>query len=184
MTGALVLVPVLLAVVVGVAVSASRCEHESSPTAVELDAVDSLTVASVGEMVTAADCVLRGEVVHTERGREIGSGLESRLVQIRVDEALAGDCPTDTVVLEEEGWLAGSEVAVEGWSASVEGDVGVWFLLAGRSDELPYASTVAVAGAPRWRDGESVAPDSSPGWLRDAVANGPEGLVRLVRSTG
>ena len=133
-------------------------------------------------MVAAADCVLRGEVVHTERGRPVGNGLESRLVQIRVDEPLAGDCPADTVVLEEEGWLDDTEVSVEGWPGSVEGDVGVWFLRAGSSDELPYASTVVVAGAPRWRDGEPVAPDSAPEWLDEASVDGPDGLVAAVRA--
>jgi hypothetical protein len=75
-------------------------------------------------------------------------------------------------------------VTVEGWPGSREGDEGVWFLVSGRSDELPYAATVVAAGAPRWRNGESVAPDSIPMWLADALADGPEGLAEQVRTLG
>jgi hypothetical protein len=180
--GALVLVPVLLAVVVGIVVSRSGSGNDGAAVeTVDLDAVDSIPVGSVADMVGAADCVLRGEVVHTEPGREVGNGLRSRLVQIQVGQALAGECPSGTVVVEEEGWLDDTEVTVEGWPGSIEGDDGVWFLLAGTSDELPYASTVSVNGAPRWRDGDSVAPASAPQWLQDATSAGPDALAASVR---
>ena len=184
---ALVAVPVVLAVVVALLVSRSDSGggQDDAPEVVDLAAVDTLTVSSLAEMTTAAECVLRGEVVHTERGRALSAELVSRLVQLRVDEALAGDCPPGTVVLEEEGWLAdGTPVSVDGWPGSEEGDVGVWFLVAGRSDELPYAATVVTAGAPRWRNGRSVAPGSVPAWLGDSLAGGPDGLAQRVREVG
>ena len=181
---ALVAVPVVLAVVVALLVSRSDSGggQDDASEVVDLEAVDTVTVSSVAEMTAASECVLRGEVVHTERGRALSAELVSRLVQLRVDDALAGDCPTGTVVLEEEGWLAdGTPVSVEGWPGSEEGDVGVWFLVAGRSDEMPYAATVVAAGAPRWRDDRSVAPGSAPAWLREALGDGPEGLAEAVR---
>lgn len=184
-----VAVPVLLAI--GVALGSTDSGDEGSATSdtgatgVDLDAVDTVAVASLTDMTAASDCVLEGEVEHTERGRAVGQELVSRLVRIRVDEALAGDCPSGTVVLEEEGWLVdGTPVTVQGWPGSAEGDVGVWFLVAGRSDELPYASTVVTAGAPRWRDGVSVAPESAPEWLRAVLGQGPEALAAAVRSNG
>jgi hypothetical protein len=190
---ALVAVPVVLALVVALIVGSASDDSDvgddvggsDSSEVVDLEAVDAVSVSSVADMVASSECVLRGEVIHTERGRALSADLVSRLVQVRVDEGLAGECPTGTVVVEEEAWLAdGTEVTVEGWPGSREGDEGVWFLVSGRSDELPYAATVVAAGAPRWRDGESVAPDSVPPWLTAALADGPDGLAEQVRTLG
>jgi hypothetical protein len=194
---ALVVVPVVLAIVVALMVASGGGDGggdgdidgdvsgSDSTEVVDLEAVDVVSVSSVADMVASSECVLRGEVVHTDRGRALSGDLVSRLVQVRVDDALAGECPTGTVVVEEEGWLPdGTEVTVEGWPGSREGDEGVWFLVSGRSDELPYAATVVAAGAPRWRDGHSMAPDSIPMWLADALADGPEGLAEHVRTLG
>jgi hypothetical protein len=190
---ALVAVPVVLALVVALIVGSASDDADlgedvggaGSSEVVDLEAVDAVSVSSVADMVASSECVLRGEVVHTERGRALSGDLVSRLVQVRVDDALAGECPTGTVVVEEEGWLPdGTEVTVEGWPGSREGDEGVWFLVSGRSDELPYAATVVAAGAPRWRNGESVAPDSVQSWFSDALADGPDGLAEQVRTLG
>lgn len=179
--------PVLLAAVVAVAVLAGGSggdgddEGGSGSDVVDLEAQDAVPIASLEEMVGASACVAAGEVVAAERGRELGSGLVSRLVEVRVDRALAGDCPEGVVVVEEEGWLAdGAEVSVNGWVGSAEGDVGVWFLVPGPSDELPYASTVSTSGSLRWRAGRSLAPATAPAWVLEATAGGFEELVGRV----
>jgi hypothetical protein len=182
----LVIVPIVGALLVGAVVLArvsDQPDGDATVAVTDLEATDVVVVGSLADLADAAECVLGGEVVHTERGRAIGSDLVSRLVQIRVDEALAGDCPSGTVVSEEEGWLAdGTPVSVDGWPGSEVGDMGVWFLVAGTSDELPYASTVATTGAPRWRGGQTIVPDTAPGWLLEAIADGPGGLAERVRS--
>jgi hypothetical protein len=184
---AVVAVPVVVALVVGALALRSGRDGDGpevrSPETVDLEATDAVAVGSIDDLVDAAECVVLGEVVSTERGRAVTAGLVSRLVQVRIDEALAGGCPTGTVVLEEEGWLEdGTEVSVEGWPGSMAGDEGVWFLVAGTSDEMPYAATVATTGAVRWRGGEPLAPATAPAWLLVAVEDGPDGLAEQVRA--
>ncbi len=182
---ALVAVPLVAAVTVAlVAGRGSSGDADPPVPTADLQATDTLTVGSLDDLVAAATCVAAGEVVHTERGRIVTDGLETRLVQVRVDEALTGDCPEGNVVLEEEGWLTdGTEVTVNGWPGSAEGDRGVWFLVPGTSDEMPYAATVATSGALRWRGGELLAPPDPPAWVAAATAGGLDELRARVRET-
>lgn len=106
--------------------------------------------AGLDELVASADQVVRGRVVATERGRWFGEGatsarVQSRLVTLQVDEVLAGGFDDETLVIEEEGWLAdGAPLIVDGAAASRVDDAGIWFLAEGGD---PVLGAYVVLGA-------------------------------------
>jgi hypothetical protein len=119
---------------------------------VVVPSVDEPRYAELAALVAAADTVVVGEVAGVERGRVLaagpgGEGIVTRLVRLSVDEVLAGEDPGAEVVVEEPGWLLdGTEVAVDGAAPSAPGDVGVWFLVRGGSEEFPHLAVINAQG--------------------------------------
>lgn len=168
-----VLLPVLVGLVAvgAVVVAGTRADDHgrdrdaaTSPLAgVDPDAVaissDAPRLATLDQLTAAADVVVRGEVVATERGRWFGAGegrgsrLQSRFVTLRVDDVLAGSPPAaGTVLLEEEGWLEdGAPVVVDGAAPSRTGDRGIWFLVDGGDPDV--GAYVVVSAQGRYLDG-------------------------------
>lgn len=114
---------------------------------------DAVRVASLEELIGAADLVVRAEVVATERGRWFGDGgdgarIQSRLVTLRVDDVLAGPAPgAPSILVEEEGWTEdGAPLVVDGAPPSRVGDDGVWFLLDGGDPDLGAYVVVSAQG--------------------------------------
>lgn len=104
---------------------------------------DAPTFASLLELMEASDVVVRATVVGAEHGRWFGDGqdgtrVQSRLVTLRIDDTMAGPAPpSDTILVEEEGWLDdGTPIAVDGAAPSRVGDDGLWFLADGGDPEL------------------------------------------------
>jgi hypothetical protein len=149
-----------------------------APVAVSSDAPRHTDVA---ELVAAADVVVRGRVVAAERGRWFGDGtdggrIQSRLITLRVDDVLAGELPdgTETVLVEEEGWLDdGRPLVVDGLAPSRVGDDGVWFLVAGGD---PETGAFVILGA----DGRYLVADDG----RISGADGDDPLVAAVVAAG
>lgn len=119
---------------------------------VVVPSLDEPRYGELAALVAAADAVVVGEVAGVERGRVLaagprGEGIVTRLVRLSVDEVLAGEDPGAEVVVEEPGWLLdGTEVAVDGAPPSAPGDLGVWFLVRGRSEEFPHLAVVNAQG--------------------------------------
>lgn len=113
---------------------------------------DAPVLATLPELVAAADVVVRGEVEATERGRPFGdpgqATITSRLVTLHVDEVLTGEAPpTGTVLVEEEGWLDdGRALVIDGARPSRVGDSGVWFLVAVDDPDLPVYLVPSAQG--------------------------------------
>lgn len=131
----------------------------AGPTAVEVSS-DAPAHRSLDELVAAADTVVRGKVLGTERGRWFGDGadsprIQSRLVTLRVDEVLAGADVSDTVLIEEEGWLDdGAPLVVDGAQPSRRGDRGIYFLVDGGDPQL---GAYVILGA----EGRYLTPDGT-----------------------
>ena len=162
--------PVLaVAVALGAALVAGNGDGVGQPDAsapvptVPVDAVqvtsDSPRYGTLDELIAAADLVVRGEVIATERGRWFGDGatgprIQSRLVTLAVHEVLAGSPPdgvgadgTGSLLLEEEGWLEdGSPIVVDGAAPSAVGDAGVWFLVDPGDDTADAWIVVSAQG--------------------------------------
>ncbi len=160
----LALLPLLA--LLGAALSFARDDGSSSPpptiSAADVElGMEPVVVSSAGEvrhpdlpsLVAASDTVVIGRVTATERGRLIGDdpsgtgGIVTRLVRLEIDEVLAGVDPGAEIVVEEPGWLTdGAPVAVDGVPGSVEGDLGVWFLVRGADPSFPYWAVVNAQG--------------------------------------
>jgi len=156
----LVLVP--LVAMVGAAVSTLRSVDGPDPTTPPVSSPPAGTVAvsSEGEprygdlraLVAASDAVVVGEVVAVGPGRLLAAGanregIVTRLVRLSVDEVLAGADPGAEVIVEEPGWTAdGREVVVDGTPASAPGDLGIWFLVRGATEEFPHLAVVNAQG--------------------------------------
>lgn len=125
-------------------------------------ASDAPSYRSLDELVAAADTVVRGSVLGTERGRWFGDGadaprIQSRLVTLRVDEVLAGADAPGTVLVEEEGWLEdGAPLMVDGAAPSSSGDEGVYFLVDGGDPELGAYVIVGAEGRYLTTDGSTL----------------------------
>ncbi len=119
------------------------------PVAVQSDAP---RLTSLEELAAAADLVVRGHVVTTERGRVFGDpggeSIESRLVTLEVADVLAGEATVDgTLLVEEEGWLEdGTPLIVDGAAPSAVGDDGVWFLIEVGGTDAPIYVVVSAQG--------------------------------------
>jgi hypothetical protein len=146
-------VAVVVAVAAGVALTredapANRTDGPE-PVAVQSDAP---RLTSLEELAAAADVVVRGQVVATERGRVFGDpggeSIESRLVTLEVAAVLAGGASVDgTVLVEEEGWLEdGTPLIVDGAAPSAVGDDGVWFLIEVGGTDVPIYVVMSAQG--------------------------------------
>jgi hypothetical protein len=149
-------VAVVIAVVAGIALTqgddatdASSTTTEPAPVAVSSDAP---RVATLEELATQADAIVRGTVTRTARGRVFGdpesdTAIESRLVTLEVDRVLRGDAPTDDLLIEEEGWTQdGAPLVVDGAAPTQTGDEGIWFLTKVEGPEGPAYVTVSAQG--------------------------------------
>jgi hypothetical protein len=159
---ALLAVPIVAAAAVAVGVAArdggargtgsAAVERGSAEAeAVVVPAESSVHATSLAELIDASDTVVIGRVLSTQRGRlvagERGSGFVTRLVRLQVDEVLAGEEPGEELIVEEPGWLTdGSPIAVNGVPGSVEGDLGIWFLIRGTDPDAPYFAVVNDQG--------------------------------------
>jgi hypothetical protein len=197
--------PVLaLVLAVGVAVvSVARSDDDggastapASSTAVDPAAVevssDAPRHADLAELVAASDVVVRGQVVAAERGRWFGDGaagarIQSRLVTLRVRDVLAGELPdgTDTVLVEEEGWLDdGRPLVVDGLAPSRVGDDGVWFVVAGGDAET--GAFVLLGADGRYLvtdDGALSGAEGDDPLVAGVVEEGLEALLDEVRAS-
>lgn len=161
----------------------------SDPDAVAI-ASDAPRLGTLAELTAAADVVVRGEVVATERGRWFGAGeggstrLQSRFVTLRVDEVLAGDPPAaGTVLVEEEGWLDdGAPVVVDGAAPSRTGDRGVWFLVDGGDPEVGAYVVVGAQGRYLQGDGgETIGADGDDPLVAELTRRGLDDLAADLR---
>ena len=188
----------MVAVVAGVVVAGR--DGEPAPTTdrgpvgeVPADAVaissDATPAATLEDLLAAADVVVRGEVVATERGRWFGGAgsarLQSRFVTLRVDDVLAGDDPgAPSVLLEEEGWLEdGSPVVVDGAAPSRVGDAGIWFLADGGDAEV--GALVVVGAQGRYLDdgdGGLVGAAGGDPLVVDLASGSPDALADRIRA--
>jgi len=130
--------------------SAVATTTTAEPAPIEV-ASDAPRRASLAELASASDVVVRATVVATERGRSFGdpggaASIESRFVTLDVTEVLRGSMPAGTTLLvEEEGWSAdGAPLIVDGLQPSAVDDDGIWFLVDVGDDDLP---TFVVASA-------------------------------------
>lgn len=65
---------------------------------------DVLAYETVGDLVAASDAVVVARVIGTSVGRRVNSDVY-RLVELQVDEVLAGTVSTDTILVEEEAFI-------------------------------------------------------------------------------
>jgi len=144
---------IVVAVTAGVALT--RSDDDAPPIAPDPVAVssDAPRLASLDELLSASDLVVRAHVSGTERGRVFGepggdATVESRLVTLDVSEVLAGAAPTDGAVLvEEEGWLEdGTPLIVDGAAPSSPGDDGIWFLVRVGDPDVPVFVVISAQG--------------------------------------
>ncbi len=147
----------------------------------------------VAELVAASDVVVRGRVVAAERGRWFGDGtdggrIQSRLLTLAVDDVLAGGLPdgTETLLVEEEGWLDdGRPLVVDGLAPSRVGDDGVWFLVAGGDPETGAHVILGADGRYLVTDGGRLeGADGDDPLVADVEELGLAALVDQVRASG
>lgn len=163
---------------------------ETEPPVAEVSS-DAPRLASLAELVAAADLVVRGEVEATERGRTFGApggaSLVSRLATLRVDEVLAGTPPqAGTVLVEEEGWLDdGSVLVVDGAAPTEPGDRGFWFLVEVDDPDMPVYRVVNAEGRYVLEDDTTLVGAAGDDPLIAVVeALGPEALTAAVAAGG
>jgi hypothetical protein len=146
-------VAVLVAVGVAVALTQPAPDEPPAPARPPVAVTsDAPRVATLEELASSADLVVRAEVVATERGRVFGEpgggAVESRLVTLAVDDVLTGAASTGaSLLVEEEGWLEdGTPLIVDGAEPSRVGDDGIWFLDAVGTVDEPVYVVVSAQG--------------------------------------
>lgn len=108
--------------------------------------------ATVDELVASSDAVVLAEVLDSVDGRTVTDptapevGIRTRLAELRVVQILAGDVPNRLVLEEVASLTDGTPVAVDGASPVVVGDRGVFFLVAGGSEQAPHWALVGSQG--------------------------------------
>ena len=145
---------------------------------------------SLGELVAASDLVVVATVTEVDDGRTItapddpDAGIHTRLVRLDVREVLAGE----TAVGGRRrggGDVRGRDRRSRstGCRGSADGDVAIWFLVAGGSDAMPYFA--AVNGQARFVVvGETLEPSGNDELSRALAALGVDGLADAVRTLG
>jgi hypothetical protein len=126
-------------------------DGDSDPDAAEVVAVDAAepTFSTLDELLDASDLVISGEVVEVGDGRAITdpadaeTGIRTRLASVDVDAVLAGEAPGSIVIEQEAALLDGTPIEVNGVPALSAGQVGIYFLVAGDSEEFPYFALVS-----------------------------------------
>jgi hypothetical protein len=164
---------------------ADRDEQTLAPVAASSDAPRR---ASLAELATASDLVVRAQVVATDRGRVFGdpgsdAAIESRVVTLTIRRVLRGigTSPDATLLVEEEGWTAdGAPLVVDGAPPSEVGDDAIWFLTeVGAEEEQRY---VVVSAEGRYvvdASGLRGAVGDDP-LVAELAALGPDGLEAAI----
>jgi hypothetical protein len=159
-------------------------DDEPGPVEVESSASE---FDSLGELIAASDLVVVATVTEVDDGRTItapddpDAGIHTRLVRLDVREVLAGETAVAVVVEEAATFADGSPIEVDGMSRLRDGDVAIWFLVAGGSDAMPYFA--AVNGQARFVVvGETLEPSGSDELSRALAALGAGGLADAVRN--
>ena len=110
-------------------------DDESAP--VEIVSSGGPTFTSLDELVAASDVVVVATVADVADGRTLtaagdpDAGIRTRLVELAVQQTLAGEAGEPLIVEEASQLLDGTPVVVDGMEPLAEGDQAVWFLVAG-----------------------------------------------------
>lgn len=163
----------------------AEVDGEDSGLPVVVDSVDTGDPVDLLGLVSASDLVVVGTVDSVERGRPIDvggtTGVESALVTITVDDLLSGDDPGGSVVVEEEGWLEGRRIALDGAIPTEPGDRGIWFLV--DTGDRGSSALVSAGRMGRWieRNGVLTGPQIDVGVAIDLQDRPLDEVVSDVR---
>ncbi|MGI9611502.1 MAG: hypothetical protein ACR2QO_01245 [Acidimicrobiales bacterium] len=165
----LLVLPLLLA---GAIVWLSMSDRES-PT-VDVEAIGP-EFTSIEELAEASQLIVTGTIVDATPGRVLTDpnnpdvGIRTTIFTLDVAESTADDAG-DTITIEyETSLLDGTPTTIDGIAPPVTGETGLYFLIAGPSDDYPHHAIVNHQGRYLLQDDRTLTA-LSPDALSQAVA--------------
>jgi hypothetical protein len=168
-----------------VALQLQQDEQVPVPAPVDVEA-SGPRFTSLDDLAEASDLVVVGTIAAAGEGRVITdpadpeAGIRTVLLDVDVEQVITGRPPDRLVIEHEAALLDGTPITVGGVGPPPPGERGLYFLVAGGSDALPYHAFVGTQGRYSLAD-RGLAPVDGEDPVAVSIARmGLDGLARAL----